>query len=508
MAEELKQPFDPDATVKQPVAPIDGEDTPTRPVVTLDADPEATFKGPVFDPDATVSPAARAALEDPDATVRIPTPGKRRKKNPFAPHASPEILQANLSALGGLNSLVALANPVLGAVPQIRRALKHPDPAQLRASLRDQIESLETSAMSADIPDKAVAAAVYALCALLDESAASTPWGRDWTEQGLLHELRGATDGGDGFFALLEELAADPDENADLIEFFYVCMALGFEGRFRDAEGGRHELDRLRDRIYALISRRRPRPRDGLSERWRSAQSPQAAPQAGAQLAAGTVSARVSLMRAMPLRSKLSIAAAVAGALIAGFLVSLRLLEDSPALEPAAQAPQQAAQPAPAASTPAPVAAPATPAPAPVASTPAPAPSLAAEIGRDAVLLTEQGAVTLISFKSARQFASGGERPSTELRALIAKVARALDRVPGAIVVAGHADATPMRAGSNQALSLARARAVAELISAGLADPLRVRAVGRGDAEPVVPNDSAANRARNRRVVIELRRGT
>ena len=33
----------------------------------------------------------------------------------------------------------------------------------------------------------------------------------------------------------------------------------------------------------------------------------------------------------------------------------------------------------------------------------------------------------------------------------------------------------------------------------------RVQAQGKGEAEPVAPNDSAANRARNRRVEIELR---
>ncbi|MEW6690901.1 MAG: type IVB secretion system protein IcmH/DotU, partial [Pseudomonadota bacterium] len=264
MAEEAKQPFDPDATVRQPTAAIT-------------TDPEDTVRGPVFDPDATVNPAARATLEDPEATIRIPSPGKRAKKNPFAPHALPESLQANLAALGGVNPLIALANPLLGAVPQIRRALKHPDPARLRERLREQIEALETAAMSADIPDKANYVAVYALCALLDESAASTPWGRDWIENGLLRELRDATDGGEGFFRQLESLEADPDGNADLIELFYVCMALGFEGRYRGAADGRHELERLRGRVYALVSRRRPRPRDGLSERWRSALAPQPA---------------------------------------------------------------------------------------------------------------------------------------------------------------------------------------------------------------------------------------
>src|SRR5438477_10667967 len=304
MAEESKQSFDPDATVRQPAGAIDADVTPVEPIKVGTAaarkpepDPEATISEPLFDPEATVNPAQRAALDDPEATVRIPSPGRKQRRNPFAPHGRPEALQANLSALGGLNPLIALANPILGAVPQIRRALKHPDPAGLRAMLRDQIEGFEMSASSADIPGRTVEWAIYALCALLDESAASTPWGADWREKGLLHDLRSESGAEEGFFALLERLTSDPEGNAELIEFFYVCIALGFEGRYRNAEGGRHELGRVRDRIYSLISRRRPRPRDGLSEHWRSPLDPLAAQTPARPAAQPAPAARV---RAMP----------------------------------------------------------------------------------------------------------------------------------------------------------------------------------------------------------------
>ncbi|MSQ63048.1 MAG: DotU family type IV/VI secretion system protein [Betaproteobacteria bacterium] len=90
-----------------------------------------------------------------------------------------------------------MANPILGAVPQIRRTLRHPDPAALRADLRDQIESLQTSASFAEVSDAAVQTAVYALCALLDESAAAAPWGGSWIDDGLLKELCGESGGGE-----------------------------------------------------------------------------------------------------------------------------------------------------------------------------------------------------------------------------------------------------------------------------------------------------------------------
>src|SRR5258706_3269240 len=495
MAEETKQPYDPDATVRKPAGAIDPDATPIEPIKVRpdparkpEPDPDATFSGQAFDPEATFNPAQRVAIDDPEATVRIPSPGRKQKRNPFAPHGRPEALQANLSALGGLNPLIALANPILGAVPQIRRALKHPDPAQLRATLRDQIESFEMSASSADIPGRTVEWAIYALCALLDEPAASTPWGGDWSEKGLLYDLRSESGAHEGFFALLERLTNDREGNAELIEFFYVCMALGFEGRYRDAEGGRHELGRVRDRIYALISRRRPRPRDGLSEHWRSPLDPLAV-QAPARPATQPAPAPAARVRAMPLRAKLSAVAAILGTVLVGYLVAIRLPADSKTdllkQTPVAQKRDER--------------------PTPAAPSVAQEANLARDLG-DAAAISEKGGVVRIELRNDRQFAPGATLPAAELRPLLERVAKALERAPGAIVVTGHADATPAKAGSNQALSAARARAVARLLAASLAEPKRVRAEGKGDAEPLVPNDSAASRAKNRRVVIEVRK--
>jgi flagellar motor protein MotB len=45
-------------------------------------------------------------------------------------------------------------------------------------------------------------------------------------------------------------------------------------------------------------------------------------------------------------------------------------------------------------------------------------------------------------------------------------------------------------------------------MAAEMKDPTRLRAEGVADSEPLVPNDSAANRAKNRRVAIILRSGS
>jgi type VI secretion system protein ImpK len=525
MAEESKKPFDPDATVSQSAAnagpdpeatisqpiPLDPEATVTQPIAPDpeatftglkpkgEGDPEATDRRPAFDPDAT----DRRAAFDPDATVRVPGQ-KKQKRNPFAPKSPPETIQANLSSLGGINPLVAMANPILAAVPQIRRTLKHPDPAGLRASLKDQIEALEMSAISAEVDDDTVSAAVYALCALLDESAAATPWGRDWLEHGLLHDMRGEGGAAEGFFAQLDKYAVEPDKHADLLEFFYVCLALGFEGRYRGVDGGRQGLEGAKGLLYGVISRRRPRP-EGLSERWRTpsaqavadaalqtaarANAARAAAEAAARDAEATLpprSAKRGLAR-LPRRVIWSAVAGIVGASLVFYMLALRLLDES---DRSALAPKPGrTKPATATAT-------------PVAETAASV--LTRALDGLPVAVSQSPAGVTLDLRDERQFARGGNVPSPQAREVLAKIAEVLDKQPGTIVVVGHADATPpgSRYASNADLSVARARSAVQAMMGKLADPKRLAIEGRGDAEPLAPNDNDANRAKNRRVTI------
>ena len=522
MAEESKQKFDPDATVAQPVAGansgVDPDATVALPMAALD--PEATISGPLvpaFDPDATVNPAERLSF-DPDFTVRVPSPGRIRQ-NPFTPKSTPETIQANLATLGGLNSLIALANPILGAVPQIRRTLKHPDPAGLRASLRDQIESLQTSASFAEVSDEAMQSATYALCALLDESAAATPWGSAWIENGLLKEVCGESGGGEGFFTRLERISTAPDptdaDSADLLEFYDVCLALGFEGRHRKAEGGRQALLDVRNNLYTLIARRRPRPTE-LSARWRSATAEAAA--APALQMAAEISARISAQHAaaaagtsdpditlppvkpsflsrIPRRAVWSALAGIVGVMLVFYLAALRLQdsETKALLAPSVVKAKPGSRTTPGT------------APAPV---PLPASASLARALKDApVAVTEQGGRITLELRHDRQFAAGGIQPAADLRPVLQKIAAALEGIPGAIIVSGHADASPAgaRYASNADLSSARARAVARIMAPRLSAPARLSFEGKGDAEPIASGSTPGDRARNRRVTISVR---
>jgi flagellar motor protein MotB len=181
----------------------------------------------------------------------------------------------------------------------------------------------------------------------------------------------------------------------------------------------------------------------------------------------------------------------------------------TPASPPSPAAPAATTQP-PAAATPAAPAA----STAPVAAGAAPAGSslvkerLAAEIKRGAVAVSEDGAATTITMSMTHQFASGGVDPEAHLRTLLQSIAAALDKVPGSIVVTGHADAKPSsnpKFPSNQALSEARAQSAAKVMAGKLGDPKRVTSEGASDSKPLAASDTNENRAKNRRVVITVK---
>jgi len=124
------------------------------------------------------------------------------------------------------------------------------------------------------------------------------------------------------------------------------------------------------------------------------------------------------------------------------------------------------------------------------------------------VAVAEEGGIATITIRSDHQFASGGVDPEAKLRTLLQSIAVALDKVPGAIVATGHADAKPSsnpKFPSNQELSAARGASAAKAMAAKLGDPKRISSEGASDSKPLAPSDTAENRAKNRRVVITVK---
>src|SRR5262249_2448168 len=103
-------------------------------------------------------------------------------------------------------------------------------------------------------------------------------------------------------------------------------------------------------------------------------------------------------------------------------------------------------------------------------------------------------------------FRPGEASIGSENQGLLARIGDALRSVPGPVDVIGYTDDVPIRTlrfPSNWELWKARAESVARILWARVPRE-RLRADGRGETEPVAPNDTPQGRAKNRRVEITL----
>jgi type VI secretion system protein ImpK len=414
-----------------------------------------------------------------ERTVFMPMPGGRAASaRPAAPE--PEKTVDTTTVTRGLNPLLAAANPLLSIVPRLRASAEHPNPTALRERLAQGVRQFESRMRTAGVSSEKIVAARYALCTLIDETASSTPWGASgaWAQRGLLALFHGETGGGERFFQLLAKLAENPEANLALLELMYVCLQLGFEGRYRVVDGGQRQLEAIRQRLLAIIRKQRGARERDLSPSWRGVS---AAPQ--------------PRLGWLPLWVVGAVAALVLVGIFLGFRLSLggasaALAGDIARLRVAARV---------------------APAPVPAAvvkpaSEPRLAPFFVGEVERGLVAVEERADRSIVTLVDDSLFKPGEATVGVNHQRLLSRIGEVLSGVPGQLDVTGHTDNTPIRTlrfPSNWELSKARAEAVTRLLG-GHIPPGRLRAQGRGDSEPVADNATAQSRAKNRRVEITL----
>lgn len=403
-------------------------------------------------------------------TTLVPALDKQRAATP------PQITFAMPVFRGiGLNPLIRSATPLLNLVSSLRQMTGHVDVKRLRNQLMGSVRQFEALAKAAQVPNEEIAVARYCLCTLLDESIASTPWGGSgiWADRSLLVIFHNEASGGEKFFLLLQKLAQDASTHLITLELMYLCLALGLEGRYRVIENGRSQLDELRERLLALIQKQRGNVESELSPHWHGASAKGDA-----------------LWRLIPIW----IIALAVVVIPIGLQLGLGSM-----LNHAAQPVQTALHNI---TIPQPVAAPVSITP------PTPVHQLASflepEIAQHLVTVTNTADLSMITLIGDGMFASGSAEVNPKFVPLLERIALAIKPLSGQVLVVGHTDNLRGKLPSlfNFKLSEDRANSVKNLLAEQAGPPDRYRAEGRGDTDPLVPNDSAANRARNRRVDI------
>lgn len=396
------------------------------------------------------------------------------------------------------NPLVNSYAALLGMAPELERATAPENPDVLRTRLHETLTQSRDSAVSAGVPLSRADQGAWFVAALLDDIALNTPWGGNsgWPRMPLVVSMYGNVDAGERFFDLAEDLIRFPERDPQLMEVVFLCLSLGFRGKFRQ-DGGQGEaaIARLRGQMARLL-RDRDAAETPLAPHWQG------------------VEAQDEVKRfVVPLWSIALIALALITAIYVGLGMKLsnrgeQLFTLASVLPPPERAdifrpvietveePQLTAEPLLFELL-------------PLFGAAAPENRISALTGREDISI----AVVVVQATAPEVFRSAKADLNTEYVELINTMAGVIvENIEfiGSVRVIGHTDSIQVRRSnpfrSNQGLSEGRAKTIADmLIAAGVPAGL-VTSEGKAATDPIADNATREGRARNRRVEIVLQK--
>lgn len=168
------------------------------------------------------------------------------------------------------NPLVAASALLLSEVVRLKTHASAENFDALNERLNVAIKLFEHRALQEGVEGGQVMAARYVLCTVVDEAVVTTPWGNEsaWSQMSLLSTFHNETFGGEKFFQLLEHLSRNPVKHLAMLELMYICLSLGFEGKYRVLPRGMLELEAIRDSLYRQIRQLRGDVPREVSPHW------------------------------------------------------------------------------------------------------------------------------------------------------------------------------------------------------------------------------------------------
>ena len=380
------------------------------------------------------------------------------------------------NAVNVYNPLIEAAKPVLILANSMQQTTSQLSTDSLINKFSLLINNFEENAEKNGAKYDAIQAAKYCLCTFVDELAVRAGWADEtWSKNSLLVSFYDETWGGERFFEIIQNLKQDSDKNIDLLEFMYLCLQFGYKGKYQVLNNGELEIDKIKRDLLALIHSYRPDQTANLFKH------------------------NPIITNNIQRKRRLAIPLWVVGVLGAvalgvGYFTMQWSLGDkfntastkvNSLKLPSVITKQQDTQ-----------------------KTVRLRPLLENEIARKLVSVEDFQDRSTVTILGDGLFESGSAQIQDQYYPVLAAVSQALDSVEGQIIVTGYTDNQPIQSlnfPSNWHLSQARADAVKEILLNYVKNGgTRIRSEGRGSTDPVAPNDTLENRAKNRRVEITL----
>ena len=136
--------------------------------------------------------------------------------------------------------------PCFTLILNLRASENFGDPDSLRRRIKGLLDDAEREALRVGASPADIRSAKFALVAFIDETILSSDWSHkeDWASTPLQLELYDQYDAGEVFFDRLECLREEPGARVEVLEVYYLCMTLGFKGKYQI-----HGQERLRELI-------------------------------------------------------------------------------------------------------------------------------------------------------------------------------------------------------------------------------------------------------------------
>jgi type VI secretion system protein ImpK len=95
----------------------------------------------------------------------------------------------------------------------------------------------------------------YVLSTFIDELLGTMEWGDGaaWANHSLLGHYYKETYGGEKFFQLLEQFVQEPGKYLQHMKLVYVCLSLGYKGRYSLSESSEVQVEGIRQELYSRI---------------------------------------------------------------------------------------------------------------------------------------------------------------------------------------------------------------------------------------------------------------
>jgi type VI secretion system protein ImpK len=172
------------------------------------------------------------------------------------------------------NDLIAFAGPVFDLILRLKAGIVAPS-NDLRPKIAALLTDFENRAERYRFSSKITQVAKFALASFVDETMLSSNFNlkEEWEKNPLQLEYFGEHLAGNKFFEKLAAMLKQIDVTADAVEIYYVCMLLGFKGRYAVYEKDKL-LSIMQETANALVRAGKIRPVE-LSPHWLANDQPE-----------------------------------------------------------------------------------------------------------------------------------------------------------------------------------------------------------------------------------------